>query len=89
MNNVKILKFGASWCGPCVAFKPIIIQTQKALPDTTIEDIDIDENPDLALKYNVRAVPTIVFLKDDIEQERVVGVLSTEQIVAKINRLLK
>jgi thioredoxin 1 len=89
MNNLKILKFGAEWCGPCRMMKPIIIQAQKALPDISIEDVDIDENPDLALKYNIGAVPTIVFLKDEVEQERVVGILNVEQIAAKVNRLSK
>jgi len=58
----EVLKFSASWCGPC----KMLAMTVKELDDNTvpITDVDIDENLELATKYGIRGVPTLVLLKE-------------------------
>ena len=78
----KILKFSATWCGPCkmLAKTPQSVQTE-----IEIEDIDIEQNPELTQQYRVRGVPTLVLLQDDVELKRVVGVKSKEELENWIN----
>ena len=57
----KVLRFTASWCGPCKALASILDQIDTKMP---IEVIDIDENTEMAVKYGVRSVPTLIIIDD-------------------------
>jgi len=78
----KILKFQASWCGPCKMLSRTFTQIQTEIE---IEEIDVDANPTLTAQYNIRGVPTVVMLNDDVEVKRFVGVKSKEEIENWIN----
>ena len=55
---MKIIKFSALWCAPCKVLKTML----NGFDSCPIEDIDIDQNPEKALEYNVRSVPTLILL---------------------------
>ena len=57
----KVLRFTASWCQPCKALAGIIEQVKTTMP---IEVIDIDENTEMAVKYGVRSVPTLIIVDE-------------------------
>jgi thioredoxin-like negative regulator of GroEL len=78
----EVLKFSASWCGPCQALS----MTLKGLEDNVIpiKEIDIDDNLDTAAQYNIRSVPTMVMLENGSEIKRVSGALP----VAKVKEFL-
>ena len=78
----KILKFSATWCGPC---KMLSKTLQSVQTEIEIEDVDIEQNPELTQQYRVRGVPTLVLLQDDVELKRVVGVKSKEELENWIN----
>ena len=63
--------FGATWCGPCKTFKPVM--NEVAGEGHSVQFIDIDQQQDLAAKYNVRSVPTVVIEEGGVEVDRVVG----------------
>jgi thioredoxin 1 len=65
--NIEVLKFSASWCGPC----RVLAQTLKDVEGIT--NIDIDKDMETARKYGIRSVPTLVFLKDGKEVHRQSG----------------
>lgn len=65
--NIEVLKFSASWCGPC----RVLAQTLKDVEGIT--NIDIDKDMETARKYGIRSVPTMVFLKDGKEVHRQTG----------------
>jgi thioredoxin 1 len=65
--NVEVLKFSASWCGPC----RVLAQTLKDVEGIT--NIDIDKDHETPAKYGIRSVPTLVFLKDGVEVHRQSG----------------
>jgi thioredoxin 1 len=65
--SVEVLKFSASWCGPC----RVLAQTLKDVEGIT--NIDIDKDMERARKYGIRSVPTLVFLKDGKEVHRQSG----------------
>ncbi len=84
---VKILDFWAEWCGPCKFMEPIIEEIEKELGDKIqIEKINVDEQQEIAAKYQVMSIPTYVFLKDDKEQERVIGATSKENFLKVISK---
>ena len=56
---MRYLYFSAPWCGPCRMFGPIMEQLSKEI---TVEKINVDENQDLAIKYGVRNVPTVILV---------------------------
>ena len=62
---VKVLKFGASWCGPCRMMAPTIkalIEKYADNENVEILEVDVDENPELAAEHGIRNVPTMIFL---------------------------
>jgi thioredoxin 1 len=66
-NKIEILKFSATWCGPC----RVLAQTLKDVEGIT--NIDIDKDRETPAKYGIRSVPTLVFLKDGVEVHRKSG----------------
>ena len=80
--NIEVLKFSATWCGPC----KVLASTLKDVVGIT--NIDIEQDMETAVKYNVRSVPTLVFLRDGKEVHRVSGSMPLEKykaIVTEIN----
>jgi len=75
----KLEYYSASWCSPCKMLKPIM----QELKDNglNIEMIDIEQNPKMSSKNNVKSVPTIIIYKDNKEFERFVGFRSKAEIV--------
>lgn len=80
---MKAVKFEASWCQPCKSLTRTL--TQQGI---NIEAIDIDENTEMAVKYNIRGVPTILILDDDgKEVDRYVGAMPNEAQFTKLKEL--
>ena len=80
--SVEVLKFSATWCGPC----RVLAQTLKDVEGIT--NIDIDKDRETPVKYGIRSVPTMVFLKDGVEVHRQSGNMPLQmyqQILNEIN----
>ena len=73
----QIIYFSAEWCGPCKNFKPIMESVSNSIP---VQFVDVDENPQLAAQYNIKSIPTLIFLKDGQEVNKKPGVLSESQV---------
>ena len=74
--------FSATWCGPCKAFKPVMTEIKNE--GHYVEFIDTDNMSDLASKYNLRSVPTVVIEEGGVEVARFVGVIPKQQVLHKI-----
>jgi thioredoxin 1 len=87
---LTVYRFTAEWCGPCKMMAPTVEQLMKEynVKDSEVEivnlDADLDENRELAVKYNVRSIPTLVFEKDGSEVDRTVGVKTYDELNKKI-----
>lgn len=80
----KILKFEAEWCGQCKALTPILKKVLENHTDITLTTIDIETEEEITLKYNIRNLPTLIFIKDNIEVGRTSGVLTADMLKNKI-----
>lgn len=74
----QLLYFSATWCGPCNAKKPLMEQMQQKF---NITMIDVDQYPDIAVKHNVRSVPTMLLLKNDTVVKTINGPAITAQAI--------
>ena len=84
---LKVLKFSASWCGPCKQLAPIIGQIQSEMSNVDFQTIDVDASPDLVMKYNVSSIPALIFEKDGQEVKRILGVQSKATLISILNSL--
>lgn len=79
----KVLRFTASWCQPCKAMAAILDDIKTTTP---IEIIDIDENQELAVKYNVRGVPTLIMINENGEAvNRMMGIKAKNLVEEFLN----
>ncbi len=90
MSKVVLMDFFAEWCGPCKMQDPIIEDLKKKLGDKIeFKKIDVDANYELASKYTIHAVPTLILEKDGSIFKRYVGVTNSKVLEADINAALK
>ena len=82
-----LVDFFATWCGPCKSMNPILEDTAKQLGSKVkIIKVDIDKNPQVASKYHVKGVPTLILFRKGQTVWRTSGVLPTYQLVNEINQ---
>lgn len=81
---MKYLIFKSSWCSPCRQLSPIMEQVKQH--GIKVEEIDIDDQSDLAEKYNIRSVPTVVLISDNgVEINRLIGVKTLNKYIENYN----
>lgn len=73
-QKIVIVDFYASWCGPCKLQTPILVEFQTETEDKVkLIKVDVDQNPEIASKYNVASIPTLILFSDGEEKEKRVG----------------
>ncbi len=84
-----VVDFWATWCGPCRMVGPVISELAEEYDGRiTVGKCDVEENEDLALEFEVRSIPTIVFIKDGKIVDKMVGAQAKAKIQEKFESLL-
>lgn len=85
-DKIVFVDFYADWCSPCKQLSPIIEEVASEKTDVKFVKIDVDIESDLAKKYNVISIPTLVVIKNGIEVDRSIGVVNKNRILELINK---
>ena len=85
-KGVTVIDFWAEWCGPCRLIGPIVQELAGEYGDqVNVGKLDVDANPEVAMKYMIRSIPTILILKDGEVVNKHVGTTSKSVLKAKID----
>ncbi|MBI4850011.1 MAG: thioredoxin [Nitrospirae bacterium] len=88
-STLVMVDFWATWCGPCKIIAPVVEELAKEYAGkVTFAKVNTDENPDLASRYNIRGIPTLIFFKNGKMLEQVVGAVPKGQLKSKIDSLM-
>ena len=75
-----LVDFNAEWCGPCKMLRPALEKLAEENKNIKVVSVNVDNNPDLARKFNVFSIPCLVVIKDGKELERSVGLISRTEL---------
>lgn len=80
-EKTVILDFWATWCGPCKMIAPIIEEIANERDDITVGKVNVDEEPELCIKFGIVSIPTIIVFKNGEIYNKTVGYCSKEEIL--------
>lgn len=84
-EKTVLLDFWATWCGPCQMIAPILEEVAEECPDATIGKIDVDEEQELAMSFNISSIPTLIVIKNGKAVDKAVGLRAKNQILEMID----
>lgn len=87
-ETTVIVDFWAEWCGPCKMISPLLdeIAREKAA-SVKVAKINVDENQSLSAKYNIRAIPSLLFFKNGQLRDQITGMTSKKDLLGRIDAL--
>jgi thioredoxin 1 len=89
-QGVALVDFWAEWCGPCRAIAPIVEELATDYKDTVlVGKLDVDNNPEVAMKFGIRSIPTILVLKDGEVVFKHVGTAAKQALAAELEKALE
>lgn len=85
VDTLVLVDFWAEWCGPCKSIAPVLEEVSESMADTVkVCKVDVDTNNELAARYNVRGIPTLLLFKNGQQVETKVGAVGKDVIVQMV-----
>lgn len=81
-----LVDFWAGWCGPCRMLSPVVEQIADEVTDVKIAKLDVDAYPDIAKKYNVVSIPTLILFENGAVAKRSAGAVPKSSVLDMINK---
>lgn len=89
-QGLVMIDFWAAWCGPCRMISPTVEELAKEYKGKVkVMKLNTDENSEIATRYKIMGIPTIMFFKNGVKLDQIVGVVPKQQLKAKIESFLK
>ena len=88
-KKVILVDFFATWCGPCQLLGPILEKISNSRAEFDIAKVDVDQAQELAIKYGIEVVPTMLIFKDGQVMQTLEGVRSEEEIVSEVSKYME
>ena len=79
-NNTVLVDFFATWCGPCKMLAPVLEQFAESETNVKVVKVDVDEEPDLAMRFGISSIPTLLVFKDGKLADKQIGYRSLDQL---------
>lgn len=89
LNGKSVVDFHADWCGPCRILSPIVEKISNETNDAKFGKIDVDKESELAQRFQVMSIPTLIFFKDGGQVDRIIGISQKEEIKNRIKKISK
>ncbi len=83
-----IVDFWAEWCGPCKMIAPILGEIAAEQPGITVAKLNVDDNPDIAMRYNVMSIPTLLVFDKGEVRKKLVGAKGKGQLLQELSEFL-
>lgn len=83
-QGTVLVDFFADWCGPCKMLSPVIDEIAEEHTELKVCKVNVDDEPELASRYGVMSIPTLVVIRNGKEVNKSVGVISKEEILALV-----
>jgi thioredoxin 1 len=84
-----LVDFWAEWCGPCKMVAPVLQEIAAEHPDKIrIAKLNVDDNPDIARRFGVMSIPTMIVFKDGSEAARIIGAKGKGQLLEELSRFI-
>jgi len=87
-HGLMMVDFWAEWCGPCKLIAPLLDEIAREKADAVkVAKVNVDQNQSLSFKYNIRAIPSLLFFKNGQLRDQVTGMTSKKDLLSRIEAL--
>jgi len=84
-----LVDFWAEWCGPCKMISPVLEEiAEDHQGKVTIAKLNVDENPEIAMRYGVMSIPTLALFIGGVEKKRIIGAMPKRNIVTELSEFI-
>lgn len=85
-SGVVLVDFWAEWCGPCKMQLPVLEEISSEMTDVRVCKVNVDENNELAIKFGIRSIPTMMIFKNGEKVDQLVGLKQKNELVGKLTQ---